>query len=227
MSPTAGVATSDYVAINPLAVAAMMLGALTLLAIAFRLFLVAGLAGIVCGIIALRQIRNSNGTQTGRGLAWTGIVLSLLTAAGVGAADMLAQARVAPERRQMNQILLDLGRHIQSGNYAAAWELFDPGCRNLMTLDEFRKRWEDIQSPPPLSGGKLVMLKGNDVFDFSALGESRIALTKAIIQFEHSPVPGRWPVVFRKQASGQWRILRIVDLIDPRPPQQQRRRQAG
>lgn len=223
MSPTAGAATSDYVAINPLAVAAAMLGAGALLAMAFRLLMVAGLAGVVCGIMALRQIRRSNGTQTGLGLAWAGIGLSVVICAGVFGADLLASARLAPERRQMNTILLDLGRHVKAGDYAAAWGLFDPGFQSLMTVDDFRRRWEEIQSPPPAGGGRLTMLEGNNVFDFSAAGESRIALTKALARFEHSPVPGRWPVVFRKQDSGQWRILRIVDLIDPRPAQPRRR----
>src|SRR5438046_5220936 len=77
MSTTAGVGSQEYVAINNLAVIAALLGLGTALAFVHIFFVILGLAGIACGTIAMLQIRDSNGTQGGRGLAWTGIVLSL------------------------------------------------------------------------------------------------------------------------------------------------------
>src|SRR5205085_7590050 len=77
MSTTAGLGTTDYVAINALAVASVFLGLASLLAMLDPLLLVLPVLAIACSIWALTQIRNSGGTQSGRGLAVLGLVLSL------------------------------------------------------------------------------------------------------------------------------------------------------
>src|SRR5437867_2385125 len=80
MSTTAGVGSQDYVAINNAAIVSVILGLCTALAFLGIPFLIIGAAGIVFGIIALVQIRHSNGTQGGAGLAILGILLSLVIA---------------------------------------------------------------------------------------------------------------------------------------------------
>src|SRR5262245_22032614 len=60
---------------NPLAIASLVLGILSL--IEFGALLVPGVAGIVLGFIALRQIVRTN--VDGARLAWTGIVLSVIS----------------------------------------------------------------------------------------------------------------------------------------------------
>ena len=74
---TAGVGTQRYVAINPTAVAAPDAGFGSILVFLSSMLLVIPLAGLICGIIAVVQVRRSNGTQTGMGLAVGGILLCL------------------------------------------------------------------------------------------------------------------------------------------------------
>src|SRR5881394_820634 len=89
MSTTAGVGSQDYVATNNAAIVSVILGICTALAFLGIPFLIVGVAGIVSGIIALYQIRHSNGTQGGTGIAILGILLSLGIAGSVAATNIL------------------------------------------------------------------------------------------------------------------------------------------
>src|SRR5688500_6062526 len=77
MSTTAGLGSTEYVAINAPSVFALIFGLASVMAIFDNILLIIPLAGLVCAILALRQISQSNGTQTGRGLAIGGLLLSL------------------------------------------------------------------------------------------------------------------------------------------------------
>src|SRR5688572_13217478 len=90
MSTTAGVGSQDYVAINNAAIISIILGLCTFLAFLGLPFLILGAAGIVFGIIAMVQIRHSNGTQGGAALAVMGILLSLGIAGTVTAVSTMA-----------------------------------------------------------------------------------------------------------------------------------------
>lgn len=70
----------DWVArTNPLAIASLVLGVFSL--IEFGALLVFGVAGIVLGVIALRQIKANHDPARPGGvrIAWAGIVLSVLS----------------------------------------------------------------------------------------------------------------------------------------------------
>src|SRR5436309_1709781 len=77
MSTTAGLGSEDYVAINAVSIATLLLGLASGLALPFTVLLILPLAGIVCGVLALRQIHGSNGTQSGRAFAIIGLLFSL------------------------------------------------------------------------------------------------------------------------------------------------------
>src|SRR5438105_4379840 len=77
MSTTAGLGSGDYVAVNPVAVFAALVGLASTLALADNVLLFIPLVGVVLAVLALWQIAHSNGTQTGRGIAWLGMILSL------------------------------------------------------------------------------------------------------------------------------------------------------
>src|SRR3954452_14484400 len=76
MSTTAGLGTTDYVAINPTAVVAIFLGFASLLALLDNLLLAIPVVAIICSIWALMQIAKSGGTQSGRSLAVAGLLLA-------------------------------------------------------------------------------------------------------------------------------------------------------
>ena len=95
MSTTAGVGAGiDYVAVNTIAVWAMILGLASSLAMVDPYLLIILLVAIVFSVVALRQINNSNGTQTGRWLAWFGMALAV----GFASFVLSRMAAYAPTR---------------------------------------------------------------------------------------------------------------------------------
>src|SRR3954462_5034744 len=78
MSTTAGVTNLDYVAVNQTAIAAVLVGLLSALSFFGFLLLVIPIVGAIFAVIALRQIADSNGTQTGRGLAILALALCVI-----------------------------------------------------------------------------------------------------------------------------------------------------
>src|SRR2546421_2122339 len=138
MSTTAGVGSQDYVAINNAAIVSVILGMCTALAFLGIPFLVVGAAGIVSGIIALVQIRHSNGTQGGKGLAILGILLSLALAGSVGAANIVDWSRQREDETKVNQVLEQFGKDVTAGEYDKAYQLFTPDFQGLIKPDVFR-----------------------------------------------------------------------------------------
>src|SRR3954469_9558517 len=114
MSTTAGVGSQDYVAINNAAIVSVILGLCTALAFLGVPFLIVGAAGIVFGIIAIVQIRHSNGTQGGMGLAILGILLSLAIAGSVTAASVIDWQHRQRDQDDIEKVLNQLGQHIAS-----------------------------------------------------------------------------------------------------------------
>ena len=77
MSTTAGLGTTEYVAINPLAVATVFLGLASALALLDNTLLAIPVLALIGAIFSLRQIARSGGTQTGKGLAVLGLLLAV------------------------------------------------------------------------------------------------------------------------------------------------------
>src|SRR5262245_38263315 len=98
MSRTAGLGAQDYVAINPVAVTTLLLGLASSLALVTGMLLIIPIAGIICAIVGLWQIRNSNGTQSGRLLASSGMGLCIVFAGLVGARQIAIDIRDRADR---------------------------------------------------------------------------------------------------------------------------------
>src|SRR5687767_2230364 len=117
MSTTAGLQTREYVAINPWAVGSFLLGVASFLAVLTPYFLALPAVAVVVGVVALVQIRNSNGTQSGR--VWA--LLGLLLALGVGvleAGRVIAHALESrSDRREIRARLAELGQRINAQQY--------------------------------------------------------------------------------------------------------------
>src|SRR4051794_24685503 len=82
MSTTAGVSSSDYVAINTAAVWAAVLGFGSFFALFETVLGIVPVVAMIFGIVALRQISRSGGTESGRLWAYIGIGLALATLGG-------------------------------------------------------------------------------------------------------------------------------------------------
>src|SRR3954451_14166890 len=114
MSTTAGVGSQEYVAINNAAIVSAILGLCTALAFLGVPFLIVGAAGIVFGIIALVQIRHSNGTQGGTALAILGILLSLAMAGSVAATSIVEWNHQREDKVQIEGLITQLGQFVAS-----------------------------------------------------------------------------------------------------------------
>ena len=84
MSTTAGLGTAEYVAVNGMSVVAIIMGLGSSLSLLDPVLLVIPLVALVLSIIAIYQIKHSNGTQTGIGLAVGGLIFALLFCGLVG-----------------------------------------------------------------------------------------------------------------------------------------------
>src|SRR5207244_3210946 len=106
MSMTAGLGSGDYAAVSVLAVVALVVTLLGALALVWlEAFVALSVAGVICAIVALRQISRSNGTQTGREFAWVALLVGLGVTGWVVGTHVVYEMRVKPSRDQIAQVI--------------------------------------------------------------------------------------------------------------------------
>jgi hypothetical protein len=220
MSTTAGVGSQDYVAVNLAAIVAALLGLASVLAILNGSWLVIPAAGVVCAIVAWRQIRNSNGTQTGNGVALIGMVLSLLIGGGVLAAMAVHAMAEHREEQGVAAALRDLGQDLSAGRYHEAYTRFSDRFHERVPEERFTEIWETAIAKN-MALGRVKTLKWNDraIFDDDAGTGRRVAMAGAIAEFE-KPLnpPPRWDVRLSKaRGSDQWQIEDIQQVFPQKP----------
>jgi len=223
MSTTAGVATEEYVAINNLAVASAILGLATALAFIGWPFLVIGLAALLCGIWALRQIHNSGGTQGGKSLAWAGILLSMLIAGAISASSIRQYRADKNEREQIEALVSRFGNCIMTGNYSGAYALMDPEFQKKATLEQFTQVWSGQQTPQVWGALQEMASNGKVEVNVNADGSS-YAATTALLRFQTPRQPLRLTMTFHRSSEGSWQIQQMYELFDFRQPRQPRQR---
>src|SRR5688500_18355240 len=164
MSTTAGLGSTEYVAVNGPAVFALIFGLFSVLALFENILLIVPLTGIVCAILALRQISQSNGTQTGRALAIGGLVLSLVFGGYVVTNQLTEASRTRADREQIAAVVDQFGQDIVAGNYSAAYGKLAPRLTARVTPDQF----ERTMAPRRESSvaGKLESAKTSSLFHF-------------------------------------------------------------
>lgn len=215
MSKTAGLASSDYKAVNAPAVVSLILGAMSFLASFEPILLILPIVAIVLGIVAIRQIAGSNGTQTGLPLAVLGIVLALAMGAWAATGKLREAARTQADREQLVSIVSRLGEHVSGGQYQQAYnEIFSPTFRERVGPEEFVNNWRMWQSHPSL--GKLKATRSNGLFNFEVDPTAliRIAQGQMILEYE-SRTPGDRPEIIFTYRDGQWWVEQIPALFPP------------
>ena len=145
MSPTAGVGVQEYVAVNVAAVVSLLIGFASMLAIMADELVVIPLAAIITAVIALRQINDSNGTQTGAGIATAGLFLAVSITSYVAAAQTLDYVTHAPDRKAIQQLCQHFGQDVRDGTYDAAYDLFSNHFKNRVSRQEFVLRLQSRQ----------------------------------------------------------------------------------
>ncbi|HET6251954.1 MAG TPA: DUF4190 domain-containing protein [Tepidisphaeraceae bacterium] len=140
---------ADYVAINPTAVASLILGASGALALLINVlvFLLLPIAGIVCGLIGIRQIRRSNGTQAGYGFAIAGILVALLMGGLVGGRELQDWLKIRSETREAAAVIARFGGELHGGHFENAYDgLTTADFRERVDRKTFQSRFEALQN---------------------------------------------------------------------------------
>ncbi len=138
MSTTAGVGLGEYRAVNGLAVTALVLGIASWMSWLHPMLFLLPLLGVMFGVLAIVQVRRSNGTQSGGGLATAGMILSL----GLGGWAMLAlmgeRAELRNNRAEIAELAEGFGIALAAGNFDAAYDLTDVNFQRRVTREAFR-----------------------------------------------------------------------------------------
>jgi hypothetical protein len=205
MSNTAGVSTQDYVAINPTAIAALLLGLASVLIVLSNILVVIPIVGLGCGIIAIVQIRHSNQTQTGKVLAGLGILFAILFGGGKIGYDAVANYRVTGDEDQIAQATRELGKDLVAANYEHAYQQFTDAFRQRVPFSTFEQGMKSLEQVP--GTGRLTSLEWNQqrmeivkkpdtsledaysmtLFNYSGVPQPR----RVVIMFEKTPAPQR------------------------------------
>jgi len=217
MSRTAGLTNQEYVAVNGLSIVALLLSVAALLlwlAMEFSflgLLLILPLAGVICAIYAIRQINDSNQTQTGKILAWSGLAIGVLCTAGSVGLEIKERNSAGKDERAIAQTISDIGRYVRAGEYDKAYELFDPVFQNVWKLPEFKRVWDGIQGNPRV--GKLEKLEWNQIPPQSGgdAGGAPTMVTKAVGKFQGTG-EDRFDIQLRKQGD-RWLVIDFPSLF--------------
>jgi len=222
MSTTAGVTNQEYVAVNPLAVVAALLGVASGLAFFGWLLMVIPIAGIIFAIVAIRQIADSNGTQTGKGLAIVGLALCLLCAAGMMVQRYLEAAAVRNDEQAIASAIAQTGRLIGGRDYKSAYAQFDDAFQQQFSYERFQQTWETVQSSYV---GKLEKMEWNGVRPaFRSAEGSPVANAVGRIKFQNAGEE-RYELVMRK-VGNKWLINALPAFFREQRPQQRQQKPA-
>jgi hypothetical protein len=215
MSTTAGVTNAGYVAVNQTAIAAAVLGLVSALSFFGWLLLIVPVVGIVFAVVAIRQINDSSGTQTGKGLAYTGLALCLLLGGGAITRDVIAVARAKGDETKIAETLARLGQYIKEENYKGAYDLHDDAFQSKFPLTQFESTWKSVQTASSL--GKIVSMEWNGVPPYiESEGGSPLAATKAKVKFEKAQ-DERFDIILRK-VGDRWLIARFPAFFTEKKP---------
>ena len=216
MSTTAGLGSQDYVAINLWAVVTLVLGIACSLVLLSNMLLVIPLAAIVFGIASLRQISGSNGTQTGRGIAWLGMLLGVGMCAFVGVRQYQDWSAARAEQAAIEQTVAALDKLVLSGKYAETWDLFSNRFKQAkgLTQEQFAARWKQLDSNETY--GKITGIHTNNRIAMEVMGDgTKAAATMIVITFSKTDQAIRREMYFRKEPTG-W-IIEDIPVLFPTP----------
>ena len=181
-----------------------MLASVLVLLNAHLLFIPA--ASLICGIVAIRQIRNSNGTQVGMGLAGGGVLLSLLLGGGVLAAQTIEAVHRHADEREIAGLIQQIGQQIHDEQYDTIYAQASQRLRDRIPHDDFVRGVSAFNIVAQV--GRLEWLRWNDepmYFEVNPDSGFEQAGAMAMEKMEKLPEPGRQLMTFVKE-SGKWSL---------------------
>jgi len=204
MSATAGAAITQYVAINGLSIAALLLGIASVLAILINALWIVPVVGIILGLLSLRQINRSNGTQSGKLPAYLGLLLCVVMGGIAGARQIVDSIRAKARTEQVLATLTQFSNGIATDDFAAAYQAFSPEFQSRIPEPQFIARWKDLEQR---DFSKIRAIRWNQVpplFSDDVSGQIPTADLEALVEFAQG-FELRVVLHFRER-NGAWRI---------------------
>ena len=220
MSTTAGLGSTEYVAVNNTAVVAIILGLASALSLLANVLLVVPLAGYIVSLVAFRQIHRSAGTQTGQTLAGAGLLLSMGFLAFVGTRELTAASRTSADRQALATLIERFGQDLRDKKFEDAYQLFTPRFQDRIAQNTFTQRLTPFSENQFY--GRLVRLSTNGLANFETDPNTGVRVGEATMIFEYDKIQEqpRQAAVFRI-VQGQWRFENIPEVFPTEQQQQQ------
>ncbi len=210
MSRTAGLGSTDYAAINVAAVITAVLGAASLLAMVTPFFLVIPVAGVIVGIIALKQLKASSGTQKGFLIAILGLVACFAFSASTGYKAYAAFQQERTDEATLSALIQSFGNKLAASEYSGAYALLDARFRDRVSLSQFENFFKQMMIPYV---GNVKSIESNGHFFIEEAADDasiRRGQGFALVTVEKNPgnQPLRVEVTYR-YAADQWKIFNL------------------
>lgn len=203
MSRTAGLGTTEYVAVNTIAVTTLILGLLSGLSLLGTAMLVLPAATLVMGVIAIVQIRRSAGTQSGVAIAALGIVLALVFVGVVGGKEVARDHRDATEQTQIAGLIQKFGKAIAAQDYDTAWNCFSERAQSKSAEGKFADLWKQIQASQFY--GPVKQMSSNGIIDVADDPDTGVTRARGMIVISlTSGKEDRREAFFTKTDAGTW-----------------------
>lgn len=203
---------AEYVAINPLSVASLVFGLICFLSLVFTLFLAAAAVGVFLGLLSIRKIRHSNGTQSGLALAGAGVLISLVVGGTVAARTMNHWAKEREYTRKSCEAVASFGEEIKARHYDYVYDnIMTSAFRDKFARSAFSDRLQLLLNYPQI--GTLESYRSTDEpIEFEPIVDSDAtqAMTVAVVKF--SKFEGRQTVVLNN-LEGAWKIDALPDIF--------------
>jgi hypothetical protein len=220
MSTTAGLGVGDYVAINPMSVATLVVGLASAAAMLDPILLAVPVVAIVLGLAAITQIRKSSGTQGGLSLAIVGMIAAVGFTGLVGYREFTRRATEKIERQAVVALVDRFGETVLGGKAGDAWELFTPTFHEAFDRQQFILICGTLQHGPAI--GSITSMKSNGFVKFDTYSENnakdQFAQTMMVVTFKSkqdgSSFNDRYDVVLRKVGDA-WKIERLDTFFTP------------
>lgn len=217
MSTTAGGGNEDYVAVNVTSVVAVLFGLASLLAVLNTVLLVFPIVGVILSLIALRQVANSNGTQTGKGLATLGLALSAIITGMIFCMQGVQGLHRRADQRALADLCEKYGQLIVQEKFDDAYDLFDSDFKNRVSKQAFTADLISLQHQgdiPPIDG-----IEWNGLAEFHS-GDNGVQTADAVIKIRYKGIirEDREPAHFRQTSGEPWLIDNLPDQFPATKP---------
>jgi hypothetical protein len=213
MSTTAGLGSGDYVAVNVTAVVAVLFGLASFVAKFSEVLLIIPVVGVVLSIVALWQIRNSNGTQTGRFFALAGLALSGIISAVLFINQGIDIAHRRANEAAISDLCRQFGQLVVSDQYDQAYDLFDTAFHDRVGRNAFKAHLMLLQHSNATFPIESTFWNGLAYFASDA---SDVETAEAVIKIQYKGLQGQQGMNMRLKRQGtDWRIDNIVEMFPP------------